>query len=56
MTLYEASIREGEPKLLEHADIRWISPDEIPLYEFCPADRDILAEIRKRHPSVYAGA
>lgn len=48
MTLYEASIREGEPKLLEHADIRWISPDEIPLYEFCPADRDILAEIRKR--------
>ena len=49
MTLYEAYIAEGEPKLLEHADIRWITPDEIAQYVFCPADRDILAEIVKRH-------
>ena len=45
MTLYEASITEGEPRLLEHADIRWITPDEIPQYEFCPADVDIRAQI-----------
>lgn len=55
MTLYEASILEGEPKLLEHADIRWITPDEIVRYEFCPADRDILTEIQKRHPSARPG-
>ncbi len=47
MTLYEASIADGEPRLLEHADIRWITPEEIPLYEFCPADRDILLKIRQ---------
>ncbi len=48
MTLYEAVITAGEPKLLEHADIRWITPDEIPHYEFCPADVDILMEIARR--------
>lgn len=47
MTLYEASLADGEPRLLEHADIRWITPEEIPLYEFCPADRDILLKIRQ---------
>ena len=47
MTLYEASLADGEPRLLEHADIRWITPEEIPLYEFCPADRDILAKIQQ---------
>ena len=47
MTLYEASIADGEPRLLEHVDIRWIKPEEIPQYEFCPADRDILLKIRQ---------
>lgn len=46
LTLFNAIIEEGTPKLLEHFDIRWITPDEIPQYEFCPADTEILKKIQ----------
>lgn len=45
LTLFHASITQGEPKLLEHADIRWIHPEEIEKYDFCPADVEILEKI-----------
>ena len=45
LTLLNATIAEGEPQKLEHNDIRWITPSEIPNYEFCPADEEILAKI-----------
>ncbi len=48
LTLYEAVISEGTPKLLEHCDLRWILPEEIPQYAFCPADETILREIIRR--------
>ena len=48
LTLFDASIAEGKPKMLEHVDMRWITPEEIPLYAFCPADAGILEEIRRR--------
>ena len=49
LTLFNAYIAEGEPKLLEHNDIKWITPGEIPLYEFCPADQEILSVIIERN-------
>ena len=45
LTLFNATIAEGEPQKLEHNDIRWITPSEIPNYDFCPADEEILARI-----------
>ena len=45
LTLYNAVIKEGVPKLLEHNDIKWITPDEIPQFDFCPADEEILRKI-----------
>ena len=45
LTLFHASIAEGMPQKLEHNDIRWITVDEIPQYEFCPADQVILAKL-----------
>ena len=48
LILYHATIEEGTPQLLEHADLRWITPAEIQAYDFCPADKDILAEIIRR--------
>ena len=45
LTLFNATIVEGEPKTLEHNDIQWIAPSEIPNFEFCPADEEILARI-----------
>jgi 8-oxo-dGTP diphosphatase len=46
LTLYNAAIKEGIPQLLEHNDIRWISLQEIPNYEFCPADEEILIKLK----------
>ena len=43
--LYEAEILEGLPKMLEHVDMRWITPEQIPDFEFCPADIKILQKI-----------
>ena len=45
LTLFNAEIAEGEPTLLEHNDMKWITPEEIPEYNFCPADKDILEKI-----------
>ena len=45
LTLFNATIAEGEPQKLEHNDIQWIAPSEISNYEFCPADEEILAKI-----------
>ena len=45
LTLFNAVIAEGEPQRLEHNDIRWITPQEIGDYAFCPADEEILAKI-----------
>ena len=49
LTLFNATIAEGEPQKLEHNDIQWIMPSEISNYEFCPADEEILIEIIKHH-------
>lgn len=45
LTLFNAVIIEGVPQKLEHNDIKWISPSEIPNYEFCSADVEILKKI-----------
>ena len=47
LTLFNATISEGEPQRLEHNDIQWITPREIPNYAFCPADTIILSKIQK---------
>ena len=45
LTLFNATIAEGVPQKLEHNDVRWITPCEIPEYNFCPADEEILKKI-----------
>ena len=45
LTLFNATIANGEPQKLEHNDIQWITSSEISNYEFCPADEEILARI-----------
>ena len=48
LTLLRTRIVSGRPQRLEHADIRFIAPEEISQYAFCPADAGILEEIRRR--------
>ena len=45
LTLFHATIAAGVPQKLEHVDIRWITPAEIPNFAFCPADEEILKKI-----------
>ena len=50
LTLFHATIAAGEPQKLEHNDIRWITPGEIPNFAFCPADEEILRKIVEVYP------
>lgn len=52
LTLFNAVIADGTPKLLEHNDLKWITPAEIKQYEFCPADKEILKLIIRGHLSI----
>ena len=45
LTVFNATMAEGEPQKLEHNDIKWITPREVRKYAFCPADEEILAKI-----------
>ena len=47
LILFHASIAEGVPQKLEHNDIQWITPAQIPDFDFCPADTEILEKIIK---------
>ena len=49
LTLFDAVIVDGAPQKLEHNDIQWITPAQIPLYDFCPADTEILERIVKAY-------
>lgn len=49
LTLFLGTIEEGTPQMLEHHDLRWITPEEIPAFDFCPADEEILKEITARY-------
>ena len=46
LTLFNAAIAQGVPKLLEHNDLRFITVDEIDDYPFCPADITILEQLK----------
>ena len=49
LTLFNAAIANGELQKLEHNDIQWITLGEIPNYDFCPADEEILKKIIEVH-------
>lgn len=51
LSLFNATIAEGEPQKLEHNDIQWIAPDDIQNYDFCPADEEILKKIKQTYNS-----
>ena len=47
LTLFNSTIASGTPRLLEHNDMQWIYPSQIPDYVFCPADTEILEMLMK---------
>ena len=49
LTLFNVIISEGVPQKIEHNNIKWITPAEIPNYNFCPADEEILLELQRKN-------
>lgn len=49
LTVFNARIVSGRPILLEHNDLKWITKNGIPNYNFCPADEVILEKIKKNN-------
>lgn len=47
LMLFHALIIEGTVQKLEHNDLRWITTEEIDQYPFCPADVEILQELKQ---------
>ena len=48
LTLFNATISFGEPKLLEHNDMKWITVSEPSEYEFCPVDEEIIRILKEQ--------
>ena len=47
LSLFHCTISQGFPQALEHNAIEWIHPSQIDHYQFCPADTDLLKEIKR---------
>ena len=48
LTLFNATISKGIPQKLEHNDIKWITVEEIDQFDFCPADTEILVQLKQQ--------
>lgn len=49
LTLLESTVAEGEPRAIEHHDIRWITMEEAftGVYPFSPADQEFLERLKR---------
>lgn len=47
LTFYPAVVTAGILQRREHVQIRWILPEEITQYDFCPADEPVVEEIAR---------
>jgi len=44
---WTAALADGEPTALEHAELRWLAPDELDTVAWLPADRPIVASLSR---------
>ena len=43
LTLFRCHVVSGEPKRMEHREIRWISHEELENFALCPADQLLIS-------------
>ena len=46
---FSASLKKGVPTLNVHNSIKWVSPDMLKEYEFCPADVFVVERLAKEN-------
>jgi 8-oxo-dGTP diphosphatase len=57
LKVYLATLVDGdEPRPLEHAQLRWLAPDELDSVDWLPADAPIVAALRSVLAGLSAGA
>jgi len=44
---FNCSIVEGEPQLIEVADLRWVHPQDLGKFDFPPADAELIARLQR---------
>jgi len=44
---FNCSIIEGEPQLIEVADMRWVHPQDLGQFDFPPADAELTARLQR---------
>ena len=44
---YDGVIISGEPEKRVHLEIRWVSPEELTDFSFCPADRPMVERLSR---------
>lgn len=49
LSIYHAKIIAGTITKLEHNDLQWITPKQIPQFTFCPADIEVLTLIQEKY-------
>lgn len=47
---WTVALIHGEPAALEHAELRWLAPDELDTVPWLPADRPIIASLATQRP------
>lgn len=45
LSVYNCSLTDSEPVMLEHNDMRWITASQCGEFEFCPADVEIICRL-----------
>lgn len=47
LRFFRASVWQGVPEKHVHEKICWVTPHELTMYAFCPADRDVVARLAR---------
>lgn len=48
LTTFYCELVDGEPVCTEHAELRWLEPDDLPALDWAPADVPAVASVRAR--------
>lgn len=48
LSLLEATVASGEPRALEHSEIRWVQMKDVHSFDLCPADRELVRLLHER--------
>lgn len=48
LSTYLCTLLEGEPRITEHSELRWLTPDELNTVEWAPADIPAIRRLERR--------